>query len=106
MLAGGTTALLAILLRDVELLFLSSSLTVALVFAALLEDGTPQAAGVLLLATLPPAMALLVRPPAALDLRGLAWALLLVPLAEKAIPERSEERRVGKECVSTCRSRW
>src|SRR3546814_9224720 len=21
-------------------------------------------------------------------------------------PERSEERRVGKECVSTCRSRW
>src|SRR3546814_1775557 len=28
---------------------------------------------------------------------------------EKDIPkdkERSEERRVGKECVSTCRSRW
>src|SRR3546814_4464881 len=23
-----------------------------------------------------------------------------------AAPERSEERRVGKECVSTCRSRW
>src|SRR3546814_5378344 len=23
-----------------------------------------------------------------------------------AILERSEERRVGKECVSTCRSRW
>src|SRR3546814_17109122 len=23
-----------------------------------------------------------------------------------ACPERSEERRVGKECVSTCRSRW
>src|SRR3546814_8186637 len=23
-----------------------------------------------------------------------------------AMPERSEERRVGKECVSTCRSRW
>src|SRR3546814_13139360 len=23
-----------------------------------------------------------------------------------AIPKRSEERRVGKECVSTCRSRW
>src|SRR3546814_9931182 len=22
------------------------------------------------------------------------------------LPERSEERRVGKECVSTCRSRW
>src|SRR3546814_18593145 len=26
-------------------------------------------------------------------------------LAEQA-PMRSEERRVGKECVSTCRSRW
>src|SRR3546814_5056944 len=23
-----------------------------------------------------------------------------------AVPPRSEERRVGKECVSTCRSRW
>src|SRR3546814_14146333 len=22
------------------------------------------------------------------------------------LPKRSEERRVGKECVSTCRSRW
>src|SRR3546814_7090266 len=22
------------------------------------------------------------------------------------LPRRSEERRVGKECVSTCRSRW
>src|SRR3546814_19035210 len=24
----------------------------------------------------------------------------------RALAERSEERRVGKECVSTCRSRW
>src|SRR3546814_12082914 len=24
----------------------------------------------------------------------------------KHLPNRSEERRVGKECVSTCRSRW
>src|SRR3546814_20532352 len=23
-----------------------------------------------------------------------------------SLPDRSEERRVGKECVSTCRSRW
>src|SRR3546814_12825251 len=34
-----------------------------------------------------------------------------VPLLEGALVEqdlqaRSEERRVGKECVSTCRSRW
>src|SRR3546814_18073674 len=27
-------------------------------------------------------------------------------LPPKAISTRSEERRVGKECVSTCRSRW
>src|SRR3546814_3141195 len=26
--------------------------------------------------------------------------------AEAFVTERSEERRVGKECVSTCRSRW
>src|SRR3546814_10992483 len=26
--------------------------------------------------------------------------------AAKRRPTRSEERRVGKECVSTCRSRW
>src|SRR3546814_13376458 len=26
--------------------------------------------------------------------------------ADLYIPARSEERRVGKECVSTCRSRW
>src|SRR3546814_10851391 len=33
-------------------------------------------------------------PPA--DARVAAWPR----------PRRSEERRVGKECVSTCRSRW
>src|SRR3546814_15599666 len=26
--------------------------------------------------------------------------------AERVVEARSEERRVGKECVSTCRSRW
>src|SRR3546814_21186895 len=25
---------------------------------------------------------------------------------DEAVRKRSEERRVGKECVSTCRSRW
>src|SRR3546814_7266893 len=33
-----------------------------------------------------------------------AWALGLVISAAALL--RSEERRVGKECVSTCRSRW
>src|SRR3546814_19461460 len=27
-------------------------------------------------------------------------------IAQQALSLRSEERRVGKECVSTCRSRW
>src|SRR3546814_18521817 len=29
-----------------------------------------------------------------------------VDLGVMALADRSEERRVGKECVSTCRSRW
>src|SRR3546814_15822491 len=29
-----------------------------------------------------------------------------IPWAWEFVTERSEERRVGKECVSTCRSRW
>src|SRR3546814_11116874 len=32
--------------------------------------------------------------------------LLGGPKANLAPPDRSEERRVGKECVGTCRSRW
>src|SRR3546814_13258635 len=31
---------------------------------------------------------------------------LTVDYVEKTYAARSEERRVGKECVSTCRSRW
>src|SRR3546814_7201776 len=34
-------------------------------------------------------------------------ALIAQGLVEQSVPGmRSEERRVGKECVSTCRSRW
>src|SRR3546814_13617258 len=29
-----------------------------------------------------------------------------IDLRQAVVIERSEERRVGKECVSTCRSRW
>src|SRR3546814_20459442 len=32
--------------------------------------------------------------------------LAIVSAVEKISALRSEERRVGKECVSTCRSRW
>src|SRR3546814_12229012 len=44
-----------------------------------------------------------------LRLRGnYATAFVAPPLASIGFPELggSEERRVGKECVSTCRSRW
>src|SRR3546814_13926919 len=37
--------------------------------------------------------------------QGLA-APAMFSLAMPAFHARSEERRVGKECVSTCRSRW
>src|SRR3546814_3764158 len=37
--------------------------------------------------------------------RGLADRRAGVTFVE-CLVERSEERRVGKECVSTCRSRW
>src|SRR3546814_12398010 len=36
----------------------------------------------------------------------LAAALLWLALGRVDVVARSEERRVGKECVSTCRSRW
>src|SRR3546814_16666052 len=32
--------------------------------------------------------------------------LFLTPPLPTLSPARSEERRLGKECVSTCRSRW
>src|SRR3546814_13249624 len=39
-----------------------------------------------------------------LDEKNLALASTRVPSV--SLEQRSEERRVGKECVSTCRSRW
>src|SRR3546814_14689834 len=44
--------------------------------------------------------ALCTRP---VDSREVAEALLIL---QPSAFNRSEERRVGKECVSTCRSRW
>src|SRR3546814_2593047 len=38
------------------------------------------------------------------DIRGHLKANEPKPLSQ--VKDRSEERRVGKECVSTCRSRW
>src|SRR3546814_18645781 len=39
--------------------------------------------------------------------RSMPWLVLLFGLMITPLAiTRSEERRVGKECVSTCRSRW
>src|SRR3546814_11588325 len=37
---------------------------------------------------------------------ALCFATTNRPAALTALAERSDERRVGKECVSPCRSRW
>ena len=37
---------------------------------------------------------------------GTADAFTLFELFERKLEMRSEERRVGKECASMCRSRW
>src|SRR3546814_13003260 len=42
----------------------------------------------------------------ALLLQQVAQSDQLVKVRPDRTPPRSEERRVGKECVSTCRSRW
>src|SRR3546814_20737808 len=42
----------------------------------------------------------------ALGRLGLDDAATAVSIAVAVNHDRSEERRVGKECVSTCRSRW
>src|SRR3546814_16071007 len=34
------------------------------------------------------------------------WDVRAINVAVRRMAARSEERRVGKECVSTCRSRW
>src|SRR3546814_13492316 len=72
--------------------------------------GDPAAAIIILDIRLPRIVAAAV-VGAALGLCGAALqALTRNPLAEPGIlgvsAARSEERRVGKECVSMCRSRW
>src|SRR3546814_18399046 len=47
-------------------------------------------------------------PRLANEIRHMRQACARQPIAPATFPpaNRSEERRVGKECVSTCRSRW
>src|SRR3546814_18911786 len=37
---------------------------------------------------------------------GYSRSSSLIPVLARVCASRSEERRVGKECVRTCRSRW
>src|SRR3546814_20783859 len=46
------------------------------------------------------------RPRASVDTVAMPVSANLFRAASVAAMVRSEERRVGKECVSTCRSRW
>src|SRR3546814_20225389 len=46
------------------------------------------------------------RPKLAFTGRQLDEITIMLPSAAPSTGGRSEERRVGKECVSTCRSRW
>src|SRR3546814_11018858 len=47
------------------------------------------------------------RPTQADGTQGRIWATAtMLPQESQSWSMRSEERRVGKECVSTCRSRW
>src|SRR3546814_14299063 len=47
-----------------------------------------------------------VLPAVELRLEGDVWPVLVAVGGEMQALRRSDERRVGKECVSTCRSRW
>src|SRR3546814_14686939 len=40
------------------------------------------------------------------DIRGKLGMSVVLITHDLGVVTRSEERRVGKECVSTCRSRW
>src|SRR3546814_7755451 len=40
------------------------------------------------------------------DIEKVRGSRMATPFAPPRPGKRSEERRVGKECVSTCRSRW
>src|SRR3546814_8951805 len=58
----------------------------------------------------PPTVALLLIPAdkrAAFEAKEIVQAVRLLGLLDQPrLQNRSEERRVGKECVRTCRSRW
>src|SRR3546814_13041373 len=46
------------------------------------------------------------RTPFGIGIPGEANGNAALKIRAIAMPSRSEERRVGKECVSKCRSRW
>src|SRR3546814_2956475 len=55
---------------------------------------------------LAPATAVFAHVVEAAQFAALVRGAVAADVAVRAVLARSEERRVGKECVSTCRSRW
>src|SRR3546814_18308873 len=55
---------------------------------------------------LPLAVDAVLIPRIAKRLRPVLLPAGMLPINHNLVVVRSEERRVGKECVSTCRSRW
>src|SRR3546814_6065186 len=53
-----------------------------------------------------PLMVLLMLAVIMAQVRSFPTMFLVIATAPLGVIGRSEERRVGKECVSTCRSRW
>src|SRR3546814_21005564 len=69
-------------------------------------DRIGQLAATPVLETVDLALAALDQRLVALDHGGHLLALVRMAQEHDFVMTRSEERRVGKECVSTCRSRW
>ncbi|MEQ8396332.1 DUF4401 domain-containing protein [Thalassobaculum sp.] len=84
-LAGSTTTLFIVLIKDQLLQFLASTATLCLIQAALIGHDMPQAGGLLAAPALAGALTLLIRPLGPQDLRGLAYALLLIPVAAQSV---------------------
>src|SRR3546814_19908790 len=82
-------------------------------FAALLDSGAYMkyhAVGVILLGIIASIFgrSFASEPPAGTLAREEGFVDIVLPIASQRVSSdnRSEERRVGKECVRTCRSRW
>src|SRR3546814_13337912 len=82
----------------------SSDLLGRTVASNLFPDGASSIGSYVLIGNIPFEVIGVLEPKGASPFGSDQDDIALVPLTTGAM--RSEERRVGKECVSTCRSRW